>query len=185
LCLICQHFGKARMELTHECSLSLNDQHEKSYTGTAQHLAWQGLTRANRPAANFNWHGTWYKPQVTTFHSWSLPEVSSMPNVRQWLNLAPLDKGGGKNLQLSFSPNEMLFIPINRHVTWKFTFSSGVPISYCLRNCLVIGWFKGFQPLQVNLGTRGFTWSLPGVMWFCLCLVTHLVTSLCDLRWSF
>ena len=36
------------------------------------------------------------------------------------------------------------FIPVNRHVTWKFPFSSGVPIGYCLRNCLGIGWFQMF-----------------------------------------
>jgi len=41
-------------------------------------------------------------------------------------------------------------------MTWKFPFSSGVPIDYCLRNCLMIGWFKCLQYLQVNLGTRGF-----------------------------
>jgi len=90
----------------------------------------------------------------------------------------PLDKGGEKSLQLSFSPDETLFILINRHVTWEFPLSSGVPIGYCWRNCLVISWFKCFQNLQVNLGTRGFTWSWPGVMWFRLCLVTGLVISL-------
>ena len=75
-------------------------------------------------------------------------------------------------LRLTFGPNETVFILVNRHVTWKFPFSSGVPIGYCLLNCLVIGWFKCFQNLQVNLDTWGFTWSWPGIMWFRLCLVT-------------
>jgi len=59
-------------------------------------------------------------------------------------------------------------------MTWKFPFSSGVPIGYCLHNCLVIGWFKCLQNHQINLGTRVFIWSWPGVTWFRLCLVTVL-----------
>ena len=59
-------------------------------------------------------------------------------------------------LRLTFSSNETLFIPINRHVTWKFPFFSGVPVGYCLRNCLMIGWFKCLRYLQVTFRYSGF-----------------------------
>jgi len=47
--------------------------------------------------------------------------------------------------------------------------------------CVIVRWlagFKCFQNHQVNLGTRVFTGSWLVVMWFRLCLVTRLVTSL-------
>jgi len=112
--------------------------------------------------------------------SWSLSEVSAIPNVKQWLNLSPLGQRRKERLfpRLNFGPNETVYIPANRHVTWKFSFSSGVPVGYCLRDCLVIGWFKCFQDLQVNLGARGFPWSWLASCDFRLCLVTRLVTLL-------
>jgi len=75
--------------------------------------------------------------------SWSLSEVSSMPNGRQRLNLSPSGQRRKEKVfpRLAFSPNETLFIPINRHVIWKFPFYSGVPIGYCLRKCPMTGWF--------------------------------------------
>jgi len=39
MCLICQQFGMAGMELTHEYSLSLNNKHEEGYVNTVQRLA--------------------------------------------------------------------------------------------------------------------------------------------------
>ena len=66
---------------------------------------------------------------------------------------------GGKGKvfpRLAFSPNETLFIPINRHVIWKSPFYSGVPIGYCLHNCLMTGWFKCLQYLQVKFRYLGF-----------------------------
>jgi len=44
---------------------------------------------------------------------------------------------------------------------------------------VIVWWladFKCFQHLQVNLDTRVFTKSWPGVLWFRLCLMTRLVT---------
>jgi len=71
------------------------------------------------------------------------PKWVKRPMSRQWLNLSPLDRGGKSKVfpRLTLSPNETLIIPLNHHVTWKFPFSSGVPIGYYLRDCLVIGWF--------------------------------------------
>ena len=71
------------------------------------------------------------------------PKWVKCPMSRQWLNLSPLERGGKRKVfpRLTLSPNETLFILVNSHVTWKFPFSSGVPIGYCLRDCLVIGWF--------------------------------------------
>ena len=108
------------------------------------------------------------------------PKWVQYPMSNNDLTSALWARGGKRRLfpRLTCGPNETLFILINRHVTWKFPFSSGVPIGYCLRNCLVIGWFKCLQNHQVNLGTRVFTWSWPVVMWFRLCLVTRLVTLL-------
>jgi len=34
-----------------------------------------------------NWRGIWYKPQTTTFYSWSQPVAYSKHNAGQWLYL--------------------------------------------------------------------------------------------------
>jgi len=68
------------MESTHECGTSLNNRATLVQFKLAE-------LRSDKPCfCSFNWHGlTWYKLRVTTFYSWSLPEVSAMPNIRQWL----------------------------------------------------------------------------------------------------
>ena len=147
--------------------------------------------------------------ELPLVYSWSLPEVSAVPNIRQWLDPCLLAQGGTSHFLFPDRCPKWAQCPISdddltstywpeaeretlsktdfrskwdgictRNVTCKFPFSSGVPIGYCLCNCLVIGLFKCFQNLQVNLGNWGFTWSWPGVMWFHLCLVARLVTSL-------
>jgi len=118
----------------------------------------------------------WNKPVSL---SWSLSAVSAIPNVKQWLSLSPLGQRRKERLfpRLIFGPIETVFIPVNRHVTWKFPFSSGVPIGYCLHDSLVIGWFKCFQNLKENLGAGvspdrdptscDFTCVLWLVLWLC------------------
>jgi len=170
------------VELTNEYSLSLNDWHNKGYTGTVQYFPDNCPKWAQCPISNNDFtlaHGAKGGTSQFLFPD-HRPKWAQCPISNNDFTLAHGAKGRKRDsfLRLTFSPNETLFIPINRHVTWKFPFSSGVSIGYCLRNCLVIGWFKCFQDLQVNLGTRGFTWSWPGVMWFHLCLVTCLVTLL-------
>jgi len=158
---------------------------------------------------SFNWQGlTWYKPRVTTSYTWSLPEVGSVSNIWQWLNLGRSPKGRISQFSLSWSLPEVsskpnirqwlnlgqspkggkrgvwISVQMRRYYTRKSScdlgnpFSSGVPIGYCLLDRLLIGWFKYFQNLQVDLGARGCTWSWSGIMWICLCLVTRLVTLL-------
>ena len=170
-----------------------------------QYSVYAGRASLRQAFCSLNWHGTWYKPWVTTFYSWSMPEMSSKPNIRQWLNLGWSPKGRISQFSLSWSLPEVSSRPNIRQwlnlgqaerdksefqskfdaiYTHKSScdlgnpFSSGIPIGYCLLDRLVIGWFKCFQNLQVDLSTRSFTWSWSVVMRFCLCLVTRLVTLL-------
>ena len=55
------------------------------------------------------------------------PEHSRSSQMRVY-NLSSVGRLKAERESLNFSPNEKPFLPINRHVTWKFPFSSGVPI---------------------------------------------------------
>ena len=64
-------------------------------------------------------------------------------------------------LRLTFSPNETVFIPVNRLMTCESPFASGVLIGYYLLNHLMIGWFQMPPAPSGSRRCLGFTLSIP------------------------